>query len=168
MPVALIGSPITDLSGKVQAVAALQLSVDAINKIMLQRTGMGDSGETYLVGPDYLMRSDSYLSDGSHSVVGSFASPDKGSMRTEATENALAGKTENKVMLDYRGKPVLTAYSPIEFGDNTWALVAEIDESEAFEQVAAMRTIIGYACSSVSRWSVLLPCLSLAPSPSRL
>lgn len=144
-PVALIGSPITDLSGKVQAVAALQLSVDAINKIMLQRTGMGDSGETYLVGPDYLMRSDSYLSDGSHSVVGSFASPDKGSMRTEATENALTGKTENKVMLDYRGKPVLTAYSPIEFGDNTWALVAEIDESEAFEQVAEMRTIIGYA-----------------------
>ncbi|WP_407334094.1 methyl-accepting chemotaxis protein [Enterovibrio sp. 27052020O] len=144
-PIALIGAPITDLGGNILAVAVLQLSVEAINDIMLQRTGMGQTGETYLVGPDYLMRSDSYLSDSGHSVFSSFANPESGTIKTIATEKAIAGETSFGVTLDYLGTSVLSAYTPISYGDTTWALIAEIDESEAFGQVSVMKNMIAIA-----------------------
>ncbi|WP_394209078.1 methyl-accepting chemotaxis protein [Enterovibrio calviensis] len=147
-PAALIGAPITDLGGNTLAVAVLQLSVAEINDIMLQRTGMGETGETYLVGPDFLMRSDSFLSNSSHSVSASFASPEEGSIKTIATLKAIAGETGFDIINDYRGISVLTAYTPLEFGDNKWALVAEIDESEAFSQVSTMKWMIGIALLS--------------------
>lgn len=42
-------------------VVAAQLSIDRINGVMQIREGMGQSGETYLVGADKRMRSDSFL-----------------------------------------------------------------------------------------------------------
>ncbi|MDD1793697.1 methyl-accepting chemotaxis protein [Enterovibrio sp. ZSDZ42] len=144
-PIALIGAPITDLSGNVLAVAALQLSMDEINQIMLQRTGMGKSGETYLVGPDFLMRSDSYLDSTSRSIIASFSNPINGTVKTLATERAFNNETGFDVVLDYRDIRVLTAYAPIKFGENDWALIAEIDEDEAFGQIIALKWMIGIA-----------------------
>lgn len=42
---------------------------------------------------------------------------------TEASREALAGKTDAKVALDYTGNPVLSAYAPVKVGDLTWALL---------------------------------------------
>ena len=60
-PAAFVATPIYDGSRNV-GVLAMQLPVDEINRIMTggrswQRDGLGASGETYLVGPDRLMRS---------------------------------------------------------------------------------------------------------------
>jgi methyl-accepting chemotaxis protein len=38
-----------------------QFPIDRLNTIMKERDGLGDTGETYLVGEDLLMRSDSFL-----------------------------------------------------------------------------------------------------------
>ena len=51
---------------------ALQMPLDRVNEIMRERTGMGETGESYLVGPEKLMRSDSYLDPENHSVAASF------------------------------------------------------------------------------------------------
>lgn len=37
----------------------LEINIDAISKIMQDRTGLGETGETYLIGRDFLMRSQS-------------------------------------------------------------------------------------------------------------
>jgi methyl-accepting chemotaxis protein len=76
-PCAFVAQPVIH-DGKVELVVALQLSLEAINSIMQQRDGMGKTGETYLVGPDKLMRSDSFLDPANHSVKASFADPSKG------------------------------------------------------------------------------------------
>jgi len=136
-PAAFIAQPVIH-DGDVEIVVALQLSLEAINGIMQQREGMGQTGETYLVGPDKLMRSDSFLDPSNHSVKASFANPAKGSVDTEAVRVALAGGSEEKMITDYNGNSVLSAYTPIKVGDHTWALIAEIDEAEAF---AAIKTI---------------------------
>ncbi len=60
-PAAFIAQPILDSNGNVQMVVALQLSLQSINGVMRQREGMGKTGETYLLGPDKRMRSDSFL-----------------------------------------------------------------------------------------------------------
>jgi len=113
-----------------------------INEVMQERSGLGETGETYLVGPDKLMRSDSYLDPTYHSVKGSFAAPDKGKVDTEAVREALAGKKGHGLLKDYRGVPVLSAYSPVKIGDTTWAAIAEIDRDEAFAMVSSLKKTI--------------------------
>ena len=126
-----IASPIYDGDKKI-GVAVFQMPIDRLNAIMSERDGLGDTGETYLVGPDRLMRSDSYIDPENHSVNASFREPEKGKVETEAALNALSGKTGSKVIKDYNGNPVLSAFSPVKVGDLTWALLAEIDIAEAF------------------------------------
>ena len=130
-----LATPLYDTNGGVLGVAAFQVSLEEINNIMTQRDGMGKTGETYLVGSDMLMRSDSFLDPTHHSVKASFANPDKGKVDTEAAREALAGKTGADVILDYNGNPVVSAYAPLKIGDVTWAILAEIDVAEAFSPV---------------------------------
>ncbi len=136
-PCAFIAQPLIQ-DGVVQVVVALQLSLAAINDIMQERTGMGQSGETYLVGPDKLMRSDSFLDPEQHSVLASFKNPSSGSVDTEAGNAALSGATGSRVIIDYNGNPVLSAYTPVKLWDVTWALMAEIDEAEVREPIRTL------------------------------
>jgi methyl-accepting chemotaxis protein len=130
-PAAFAGAPIHE-DGKLIGIMAVELSVDEINKIMLERAGLGETGEAYLVGPDLLMRSDSYLDPEHHSVQASFANPGKGRVDTEAARGALAGRTGADVIIDYNGNPVLSAFTPVKAGTLNWALIVEIDMTEAF------------------------------------
>ncbi len=130
-PALFVAAPITE-AGSVVGVLALQISTDAINAVMGDRTGLGETGETYLVGQDKLMRSDSFLDPVAHSIKGSFANPDKGRADTEAVRACLGGTTNTKVIMDYNNNPVLSAWTPITVGAQRWAVMAEIDVAEAF------------------------------------
>ncbi|MFW5744126.1 MAG: methyl-accepting chemotaxis protein [Spirochaetota bacterium] len=133
-PASFVADPIMR-DGEIEFLVALQMPLEEINAIMSERTGMGETGETYLVGPDHLMRSDSYLDQKHHSVAASFANPETGSVDTVAVERALAGKTDARAIIDYTGGEVLSAYSPVEVYDTRWALLAEIDEAEIMAPV---------------------------------
>ncbi len=138
-PASFIAGPIIDSSGTLLGVLAYQISLMSINSIMQQRSGMGETGETYLVGLDKLMRSDSYLDPQGHSVKASFAgNVQENGVNTEATNDALKGITNSKIVIDYNGNPVLSAYTPIEIDDLTWALMAEIDEAEVIKPITTL------------------------------
>jgi methyl-accepting chemotaxis protein len=142
-PASFIAQPLLH-AGKVEMVVALQVSLDAINAIMQQRAGMGETGETYLVGSDKRMRSDSFLDPQGHSVKASFAGTlaDNG-VDTEGVREALRGNSGAKVITDYNGNPVLSAYTPINVGGTHWALLAEIDEVEVMAPIVALVKVIG-------------------------
>jgi methyl-accepting chemotaxis protein len=127
----------------VELVVALQLSIRDINGVMQQREGMGQTGETYLVGPDTLMRSDSHLDPKNHTVKASFSDPSNGSVNTMASARALKGETGQDLIVDYKGSAVLSAFAPLEVGEATWALIAEIQESEAFSAIKSMKWFMG-------------------------
>ena len=138
-PAAFVTGPIKSDKGQNIGVLVYQISLEAVNSIMQERSGMGETGETYLVGPDKRMRSDSYLDPEGHSVEASF----KGTVRengvnTEAVQEAIAGRTDTKIITDYNGNPVLSSYTPVNFGEVTWALMAEIDEAEIMQPVKAL------------------------------
>ncbi|ESP92282.1 methyl-accepting chemotaxis protein [Pseudoalteromonas luteoviolacea] len=137
-PASFVAMPL-DFEGISQATLIFQLSIDALNEIMSERHGLGQSGETYLVGPDGLMRSDSYLDPVNHSVKASFANPETGAIATESYKLAMQGQQGQKVVIDYNGNPVLSAYSDLQVFDVRWALLAEIDEAEAFAPVVSLR-----------------------------
>jgi methyl-accepting chemotaxis protein len=153
-------------NGEVEIIVALQLSLDAINSIMTQRDGMGKTGETYLVGQDKLMRSDSFLDPINHTVKASFANPQKGSVDTEGARKGLSGKSDTQIIIDYNGNRVLSAYTPVKVEDVTWALLAEIDEAEAFEAVKTLQWLIGIV-ALIGIAAIMVVALLIARSISR-
>ena len=134
-PAMFLATPIREGS-EVVGVLALQIPNDQINAIMQTRDGMGETGESYLVGPDKKMRSDSYLDPTGHSVLASMAGTvEANGVDTDAGNRALAGTVGTEIVIDYNGNPVLSAYTPVSIGEHTWALLAEVDVAEAFSPV---------------------------------
>ncbi len=162
-PAGFIAQPVVH-NGKVNMIVALQLPLDGINNIMSIRSGMGETGETYLVGSDKRMRSDSYLDPTGHSVTASFAGTiaDNG-VDTDAATKALAGETGAEIIIDYNGNPVLSAYAPIQVGNTTWAILSEVDEAEAYAGLKTFNYVLALV-GSISLASIIVISIIFARS----
>lgn len=127
--VAFIGAPVLDEAGILVGVIAVEIDKTRIEEIMDEKAGLGESGETYLVGEDYLMRSNSRYSDESSFL--------KRKIETETVELGIR-KTEGKKIIDgYHGTRVLSYFTPLELEKNfnadfDWVLLVEVNEREAF------------------------------------
>ncbi len=139
---AFMAQPII-FNDQIEMVAALRIPIDVFNRVMKERAGMGKTGETYLVGTDGLMRSDSFSNPRQYSVIASFADPKKGKAVSEAARNALSGKTGRGILVNYTGSTVLSAYTPLKVWDSTYALIAEINKSEADTAVREIKGFMG-------------------------
>lgn len=154
---------------------AARLSIKKIDEVMTgngrwRAEGLGESGETYLVGADHLMRSDSrFLIESPKRYFEQLRSLGYGEERIEliqrrgttvltqraetaAVERALAGETATNRILDYRGVEVLSSFAPLELPDLRWSLLSEIDVEEAFRPVTDLRNrliVLGAAISLV-------------------
>ena len=173
-PAGFIAAPVFS-EGKRVGVLAFQFPIDRLNAIMLEREGMGETGETYIVGEDLLMRSDSFLDPDNLSVVASFANPKTGTVDTVAVNQALAGKSGQSVIEDYRGQPVFSAFRPITVGGLNWALMAEVDQDEALAPVrelwwmAAMAiAVVFFAVVAVAIWTAQRIMKPLGKDPGEL
>ena len=121
-----IASPVYSADKQV-GVLIFQMPVDRINAITADATGLGETGETYLMGDDLLMRSQSRFSDSA--TLGVLEAD------TDAVRSAIQGETGNKIILDYRNVEVLSSYSPLAIDGLKWGILAEIDKSEAFQTI---------------------------------
>ncbi len=158
-PAAFMMTKLSDLTGKHIGYIALQFPLNKVNEIMQQRDGMGDTGETYLVGEDRRMRSDSYLDPTGHSVIASFAGNiSENGVNTEAVKAAFTGETASRIIIDYNGNSVLSSFSTIDLGGFKWALIAEIDEAEAFE---TSKTLINITAVIVTVVSVIITAIAI-------
>ena len=139
-PAMFVAAPVRSHIGEIQGAAVLRLPLEAIGAVMAAGAGsMGQSGESYLVGPDGLMRSPSRLDPEGRSVAASFAAPDRGRVDTEAVRAALAGGADTRIITGYLGREVLSAFAPLESGGLGWAVVAEVGTHEAFAPVRTLR-----------------------------
>ncbi len=137
-PQAFMGTYLED-KNKNPIVVVLQFSAENLNMIMQERQGMGETGESYLVGSDFRMRSDSFLDPVKHSVKNSFLGTiSENGVKTKAVELALKGQTGSEVIIDYNGHEVLSAYAPVDFYGIHWALISEIDRNEAYAPIYTM------------------------------
>ncbi len=158
--------------GTIAGVLALQLSLDEVNDVMTGHgrwveDGLGQSGETYLAGPDKLMRSVSreLLTDPKHYVeeVTADGTPDdianrevavKGSVLLQpvdklAVNRALAGETGVTTASDYIGPEALVAYAPLDIPGLDWVIVAKIDKSEALAPVTTFARNIALSTAAI-------------------
>jgi methyl-accepting chemotaxis protein len=124
---AFTSAPVYD-EGKLVGVLILQMPVGKINTIMQQKAGLGETGETYLLGKDKLMRSQSRLTKEATLLVKKIES--------SAADAAIAGKTGTMLEAD---NGVLSAYAPLALKGLDWVLMAEIDKAEAFAAINTLK-----------------------------
>jgi signal transduction histidine kinase len=114
----------------------MKIPVEAINAIMLNNnpeSGLGKSGETYLVGNNHLMRSSSRFIP--NSIL-------KTKVNTKSASNAFQGVEGSMITQDYRGIPVLSSYSKVIIPGLDWIILSEIDQKEAMIPIYRMRNSI--------------------------
>ena len=133
-PASFVGAPIFNQQHVYQGVLILQLPIEPLNDIMQVTAGMGETGETYLVGTDMLMRSNSRFYQ-ERSILTTLVS-------TPSVHSALLGKTSFGIIDDYRGITVFSAFSPVSFLGVHWAMLAEMDEAEILKPVLAMSNFL--------------------------
>jgi methyl-accepting chemotaxis protein len=143
-------------------VVAVQLPIDEIDEVMTggrrwADEGFGVSGEAYLVGPDRLMRSDArVLIEDPEAFIraGRARGVSAGTLRemerlgrtvllerveNDAVISALEGQAGDAEVLSYDGALSVASFQSIPVFDQTWALIAEVDRSEAYAAADAMR-----------------------------
>ena len=163
-PSSFIASPIYDKDERI-GVLVFQMPIDKINNIMTSRedwskVGLGESGETYIVGHDLTLRNQSrfliedrkhYLkmieeigvSEDTIAMIRNFSSTvGLQTVRTEGTMHAQSGETDTRIYEDYRGVSVLSAYKPLAIEGLDWVILSDIDEDEAFAAVGHLRDSI--------------------------
>ena len=156
-PEAFMAAPIID-QGVVIGVLVAQLSIDEIDDIVTggrrwQHEGFGATGEAYLLGPDFLIRSsprtffenrDLYfegLKGGQTSAseiedIRRYGTPVlQQKVDSQASRAALGGVEGTGEIIGYRGIPILASWGPVRISGVKWALVVKIDSSEAFAPV---------------------------------
>jgi signal transduction histidine kinase/DNA-binding response OmpR family regulator/HPt (histidine-containing phosphotransfer) domain-containing protein len=158
---AFLLAPVQLQGGETVGAVVLKMPHLQINQIMLERTGMGESGEAYLVGPDHVMRSDSHLDPVHRNVLAALRNPGQGQVETVSTGEALAGRSGKLLQNDYRGILVLSSYTPVHWGDITYALMAEMDAAEAFDAIIELRQLMIYTIVALFAL-ILLAALFLA------
>jgi class 3 adenylate cyclase len=167
MPIAWLVSPIT-AAGKTVGVLALPLPISKVNRVMTadkrwKAAGMGSTGETYLAGPDNLMRSDSrlFLQDPEkyqREAVAAGTPPDivakairlHGTtlvqpVATAAVRAAQRGRSGAMTDTGYLGDRELVAYAPLDVPNSNlrWSIVATRDTAEAYARIESFtRTLL--------------------------
>ncbi|BAQ66330.1 adenylate cyclase [Geminocystis sp. NIES-3709] len=163
-PAIFIAAPIYDRS-QFLGVLAFQLPVNEINNVMTgnrqwKQDGLGESGETYLVGRDFLMRSVSrFLIEDPvayKNILKSLGTQDstinriekyntsilEQTVRTIGVEKALSGKEGTEIIRDYRDIPVLSSYAPLDLKGLDWVILSEIDLAEAYAPIYSFKNQI--------------------------
>ncbi|RVU86235.1 sensor domain-containing diguanylate cyclase [Leucothrix sargassi] len=120
--------------GKLSGILGFQLSIDKLNQVMQVTAGMGESGETYLVGPDLTMRSDSRFFSTSTIL--------KTTVNTVPVQKAFKGESSVIIADDYRGISVYSAFKSFNLFGEQWAILAEKDESEVHAPIVSLNHLL--------------------------
>lgn len=165
-PAAFVGTPVFYKGEKV-AVLIFQLPLDKITAITAERSGLGENGETIIVGPDFLPRSDSYRMPERYSVENSFRKPQESRIQTPSTEAALKGESGLNEFISYHGSKVISAFSPLNVYGNDWALFVEFPTDEAFaarnKLITAGLIVLAVSMSIIMVFAWLLSRSAVAP-----
>src|SRR5690606_18140284 len=117
-PAAFLATAVFDPRKKLIGVMAIQMPIVAVNEMMQNRANLGETGESFFVGADHLLRNDSLFSGGDDTLQTRYENP--------IVDAALAGMPAGGVTTDYRGMRMLATATPVEFNGATWAMVTTI------------------------------------------
>lgn len=129
-PASFISTPIMDNGKKIGALV-FQMPIDEINRIMGATGGLGQTGETVIVGQDGLLRNDSRLTEQNDILSTKIEAP--------VATSALHGESVVLESQSLGGAPALQAGAPFSFNGVNWAIVSMQDLAELQAPLDALR-----------------------------
>jgi methyl-accepting chemotaxis protein len=134
LPASFFAKPVFNAQGRKVGVLAIQLPSERLDAVIGDRTGLGETGEVLVVGPDGLLRSDSSFTEANDAMLTPFAGP--------VLDTALAGTANNGETSAYRATDMLVAAAPIATRGQPWAAVAVMATDEVLAPVVNMRNMM--------------------------
>jgi methyl-accepting chemotaxis protein len=135
MPSSFIATPVFNPDSKAfTGVLAFEMPQKAIDALMRSSIGLDQTGETFFVGSDHLLRNDSSFGGGSDVLTTRYDSPE--------VDAVLGAPNPASGLQDFHTTPMLTAVVPVSFAGTRWALVGTISQEEAFAPLVQMRNLI--------------------------
>lgn len=137
-PIMFSSAPVIKDS-KLLGVVVMRITTEKLNEIVLDKTGIGETGETYLVNADgYAISPLLFVEDAvlewkmdtinSRNCLWSLNNPG-----IEEMEGEHVGHEAIETYLDYRGEKVIGTHIPIY--SMSWCLLAEMDERETLSSL---------------------------------
>ena len=114
-------------------VIIVELDNRIMNRLLTSRTGMGRTGQSYLVGHDHLLRSDFFVNKEKFNAINSLKNNIK--IESEAINEALAGKSGIQFKTNPNNKEVLASFRQVNFIGKTFALITEKETDEIYESL---------------------------------
>jgi len=161
-----ISSPVFDSENKPSGVLIYQIPAGRINDVMThyskwEEVGLGLSGETYLVGPDKTLRSESrYMIEnqdkyieglktiGSQqsSTLEKIAQQNSGLglqlIESMGAEEVIKGQSGFRQFNNYQNQNVFSAYKPLKIKGLNWSIMSEITTDEALASITNLKSDI--------------------------
>ena len=170
-------APVFD-GNRLVGVFAVQKSADRFNEVLTgggnwADEGLGATGEVFVVGSDYLFRSDArgFVEDPEAFLAEIQANGERSEVidgiradgttalnlgdRTEFVQAALDGKSGTATGVDYRGHEVLVSYAPLDVEGLHFAILAEIDDAEAFAPIRDLNRKVAVMALGILLLSVI-------------
>jgi methyl-accepting chemotaxis protein len=109
-----------------------------------EESGLGRTGNTFLVGSDFKMKNDYRFMDKltNSDVKSSGTTISFFEIKTESTLDAFNIGKNHKEIININGDDVLSSFDIIKAFDKKWAVVAEINNDEAFENTIDLNKIL--------------------------
>jgi len=140
-PTITIATPLFDERKRRVGVLASHLNLPRIDRLILERTGLGSSGEIYLVNTSNMFISSEALYSNQEYPSG---------VHSEGIDTALQGKDGYGLYLNYAGIPVIGVYRWVD--DREVALLAEMSQTEAFapaRDLAGTIILVGFVSAGI-------------------
>lgn len=139
-PAMTVATPLFDDSGARIGVLAVHLNLNVLGEILLEKTGLGATGETYLVDQLNVFVSEARFG------------PERfpRGVHTEGIDAALGGLDGTGLYENYRGVPVVGAYRWME--ERELALLAEVEQEESLapaRELTRMFVLVGLIVASL-------------------
>ena len=137
----------TPVEKRFSSMIIADVNVHALYALLQESTGMGESGESYLVGSvegkdGYWMLSQSRFSTENTVFTQPMNTLDVKRVLGEKVSDRGSEICQNNIYPDYRGINVLGHNHYLEIGEHEWALMTEIDEAEVFQASNKMMMFI--------------------------
>jgi len=130
-PAMTISTPVKDENGNLIGVLAGRVNLNEISGLMAERSGLGETGETYLVNKFNFMVTESRFRRGLAL---------KKAIYTEGVRDCLKGNSGHGQYNNYRDIPVIGTH--VWIPEREVCLLAEIDQEEAFALINTLKNNI--------------------------
>ncbi|MGJ8529923.1 HAMP domain-containing protein, partial [Maritalea sp.] len=129
-----MATPVADSKGNVAGALVFGLPIDTIASFVGLKKGLGETGETLLVGADNVLRVNSSFTEENDQFTTVF--------ETEAVTAAINGEEARSVSTGYRNQKMHVEAVPVTFADVSWAMVAVESFDALHKPVVELRNMM--------------------------